>query len=620
MRGESSLFGKTAVLSISALSLIVLAATHRALADDSSAQPIVITASRVAQPEDQALASVTVITRDDIERSQATDMVQLLRTQAGIDISRTGGPGSQTSVFLRGTNSNHVLVLIDGVRAADATSGDFAWENLDPSQIDHIEIVRGPRATLYGSDAIGGVIQIFTRKPRGPTAEVDGGSFRTHGVDVGMGVGDKIRVYANASYHGSAGFPATNPSAGPSLYSPNNDGYQQHSVTAGLNSPLGTSGSLALNAWNSYLSTSFDPGSDYSRGQNRVVNLRLKDATGTNWVQTLSLGNSLVDLATYGNYVSQITTHRNSVDWQHDLSLNKSNLLTLGYSFVNDAGYSNDYTDNIVFDNSMHDNAVFADLLSTIGSQQLQFALREDRHSRFGNHGTGQIGWGWDMTPTWRWIASYGTAFRAPDLNALYSPGLGGQFAGNPNLQPETSHSTELGALYRPSTAQSIRANVYYTKVRDLIDFSGVNYQAINIDRATMRGLELEYGWRQQAWRFDANATLQQAIDDITNELLMRRPERKLALTLDRTLTSHTDLGAELIAASNHADISNITYTTVTIPGYAVVNLFGAYALSQSWSIGGRLENLFNKQYELASGYNTPSRSVFVTLRYAPPR
>lgn len=614
------MYRKIVRLSLSGISLVALAVSGRTFADDATAQPIIVTASRVAQPEDQALASVTVITRADIVRSQASDMVELLRSVAGIDLARTGGPGGQTSLFLRGANSNHVLVLIDGVRAADATTGGFAWENLDPSQIDHIEIVRGPRATLYGSDAIGGVIQIFTRKPKGPTAEVDGGSFRTHGAEAGIGVGDKVRFYANASYHGAAGFSATNPSAGPFLYSPDNDGYQQHSITAGLESPLGANGSLALNAWDSYLYTQFDPGADYSRGQNRVVNLRLKEATTANWVQTLSLGNAMVDLATYGDYPTQITTHRNSVDWQHDLSLDNKNLLSLGYSFVNDAGDSIDNTANaVLFDDSIHDNAVFADLLSRIGSQQLQLGVREDRHSRFGDHGTGQVGWGWDMTPAWRWIASYGTAFRAPNLNELFSPGYGGLFAGNPNLQPETSHSTEFGAIYRPSATQRLRASVYYTAVRNLIDFSGLNFQAVNVDRASMRGLELAYRWQQEPWRFNANATLQKAMNDVTDELLQRRPERKLSMTLDRAVTRHVSVGTELIAASNHADYDNISGNTVTIPGYAVVNLFGAYALSQSWSIGGRLENLLNKQYQLVSGYNTPSRSVFVTLRYAPP-
>ncbi len=617
MRGETHLFSK---IMLPVLSGILLTTTTCAFADGATSEPIIVTASRVAQTEDQAIASVTVITRADIVRSQASDMVELLRTQAGIDLARSGGPGTQTSLFLRGTNSNHVLVLIDGVRAADATTGQFAWENLDPSQIDHIEIVRGPRAMLYGSDAIGGVIQIFTRKPKGMTGQIDGGSFRTHGAEAGFGTTGKVRFYADASYHGALGISATNPSAGPFLYSPDGDGYQQHSVTAGMHAPLGATGSLDLNAWDANEKTQFDPGSDYSHGENRVVHLRLKEATGANWVQTLSVGNALVDLTTFGDYPTRITTHRNSLDWQNDLGLGKHNLLSAGYSYVNDAGESVDNTANVVlFNDSIHDNAVFADLLSTVGAQQLQFGLRQDQHSRFGGHTTGQVGWGWDMTPTWRWIASWGTAFRAPNLNELYSPGYGGMFAGNPALLPETSRTTELGAVYQLSPTQQLHTNVYYTTVDNLIDSSGVNYQSINIGRASMRGLELEYALHQDAWRYSANATLEKAIDDITGNYLQRRPRRKLSMTADRSLTERASLGAELIAASYHADYNNISCNTVNIPGYAVVNLIGAYSLSQNWTLGGRLENLFNKQYELVSGYNTQPRSVFVTLRYAPP-
>ncbi len=608
---------------IAVLSGVILAATsvaNRARADDSTSEPIIVTASRVAQTEDQALASVTVITRKDIERSQSTDMVELLRSVAGIDIARSGGPGSQTSVFLRGTNSNHVLVLIDGVRAADTTSGGFSWESLDPSQIDHIEIVRGPRATLYGADAIGGVIQIFTRKPRGPVARFELGSFGTHGAEIGDGTSGKTRFFADASYRGASGFPATNPSAGPYLYSPENDGYQQHNVTAGMHAPLGANGSVGLTAWDSLESTQFDPAGDFSHAENRVVNLHLKEITGPDWVQTLSIGNALVDLNTFGSDLSSISTHRSSVDWQHDLSLGQHNLLTVGYSFVNDIGNSNDFTNAVAYDESVHDNAVFADLLSRFGRQQLQFGLRQDQHSRFGGHTTGQIGWGWDASQAWRWFTSYGTAFRAPDFNELFSPGYSGFFAGNPGLLPETSRSTEIGTRYRLSPAQRLRASIYYTKIKGLIDFTGMNDQAVNIGSASMRGLELQYSWRRKPWYYTANATLQKAVDDATGQDLLRRPRRKLYMMLERSFARRTNLGAELLAASYHADINNITYSTMDVPGYAVVDLFSTYQLAHSWTVEARLNNTLDQHYQLVSGYNTPTRSVFVTLRYAPRR
>ena len=600
--------------------LAAVTATCRAAPGNSAAEPIIVTASRVSQTENQALASVTVITRRQIERSQASDMVELLRSVAGIDIVRTGGPGAQTSVFMRGTNSNHVLVLIDGVRAADATSGGFAWENLDPSQIERIEIVRGPRATLYGSDAIGGVIQIFTRKPRGPVARFELGSFGTHGAEIGGGTGGRVRFFADASYRGATGFPATNPSAGPSLYSPQNDGYQQHSVTAGMHAPLGARASVGLTAWDALESTQFDPAGDFSHGENRVLTMSLKDLTTAGWTQTLSLGNALVDLNTYGSDLSEISTHRNSIDWQNNFGLGQHSLLTVGYSFVNDTGFSNDITNAVTYADSVHDNAVFADLLSRFGRQQVQFGVRQDQHSTFGGHTTGQAAWGWALTPAWHWFVSYGTAFRAPDFNELFSPGYGGFFAGNSDLRPETSRSTELGTRYRITPAQSLRANIYYTRISNLIDFSGVNDQAINIGRASMRGLELRYSWHRGPWSYDANATLQKAVDDLTGQYLLRRPSRKLYMRLERSFARRENLGAEVSAASDHYDISNISYATVDVPGYAVMDLFGAYPLSRSWTAEARLNNVLDQHYQLVSGYNTPTISVFVALRYAPRR
>ena len=619
MRGENSLSIKSCGPVLSGIFLAAISFANRARAGDSTAEPIIVTASRVAQTENQALASVTVITRQDIERSQATNMVELLRSVAGIDIARSGGPGAQTSVFLRGTNSNHVLVLIDGVRAADTTSGDFAWESLDPSQIERIEIVRGPRATLYGSDAIGGVIQIFTRKPKGPVARFEVGSFGTHGAEIGGGTtSGKTRFFADASYRGASGFPATNPSAGPYLYSPENDGYQQHSVTAGMRTPLGANGSVGLTAWDSLENTQFDPAGDFSHGENRIVSLHLRELTTADWMQTLSIGNALVNLNTYGSDQSQISTHRSSIDWQHDLSLGQHDLLTVGYSFVNDVGNSNDITNAVTYDDSVHDNAVFADLLSRIGRQQLQLGVRQDQHSRFGGHTTGQIGWGWNVNPAWRWFASYGTAFRAPDFNELFSPGYSGFFAGNPDLLPETSRSAELGARYRLTATQRLRASVYDTRINDLIDFSGVNDQAINIGHASMRGLELQYSWRRKPWYYTANATLQKAVNDITGEYLLRRPRRKLYMMLERSFARREDLGVEIFAVSSHSDISNITYGTIDVPGYALMDLFGAYPLSRNWTVEARLNNVLDQHYQVISGYNTPTRSAFLSLRYAP--
>jgi len=610
-----------ASLAVTGLFLAVLStAAAAAESNDADDGKIVVTATRTAQTVDQSLAAVTIISRDDIERAQATDIVDLLRTQAGVDVARTGGTGQQTSVFLRGANSNHVLVLIDGVRAASASTGIFAWQTLDPSQIDRIEIVRGPRTVLYGSDAIGGVIQIFTRRPRGAEARVEAGSFDTRAAEAGFSTGNAVRFHANLNTRRTDGFSATNPSAGMFTYHPDKDGSLQNGVTAGLQAQLGKDSTLDAQTWYSTANTDADPDASHSESENRIATVRLRQSLTTNWVQTLAVGNTLDRIDSFdgtGLPSSRITTERISGDWQHDISLNDRNLLSLGVNLANDSGENVDTgSSTLVFDRNTHTAGAFLNWQNRFARQSVNLGMRHDEHSRFGGHSSGQIAWGWDMTAAWRWLAAYGTAFKAPDLSQLYHPGYGGFFAGNPDLTPEVSRSAELGALYIPSPGQRLRVNLFYTNVDDLIAFEGTNSQAINIGKASMRGAELEYSLRLAPWRFVANATVQRAVNEIADTDLLRRPHEKLALRLDRGFARHGNVGMEVLAVSSHDDIDNITFATIEVPGYTILNLVAAYPLTGQWLLSARVENLTDKVYENVSGYNTSARAAYVTLRY----
>ncbi|HEX2237619.1 MAG TPA: TonB-dependent receptor plug domain-containing protein, partial [Gammaproteobacteria bacterium] len=220
--------------------------------------PINVTASRGAETTGETLASVTVITRKDIERQQPQTMLDLLRKQAGVDIATNGGLGTVSSVFLRGAESDQVLVLIDGVGAASSTSGTFAFQQLNPAQIERIEIVRGPRSNLYGSDAIGGVIQIFTRKLNGPNAVVEAGSYDTYRAQAGYGRGNRVHYSINGAYVYSDSFSATNPTS--PFFNRDDDGYKEVSVTANLNAQLTKRASFALRGWRSDGEVEFDQG------------------------------------------------------------------------------------------------------------------------------------------------------------------------------------------------------------------------------------------------------------------------------------------------------------------------------------------------------------------------
>ena len=610
----------TASLAITGLLLAISTTTAAAQNGDADDGKIVVTATRTAQTVDRSLAAVTVISRDDIERAQATDITELLRMQAGVDVTRTGGMGQQTSVFLRGTNSNHVLVLVDGVRASSASTGIFAWQTLDPSQIERIEIVRGPRTVLYGSDAIGGVIQIFTRRPQGAEARLEAGSFGTRAAQAGFSTGKAVRFNANVNTRRTDGYSATNPSAGVFTYNPDEDGSLQNSLTAGLQAQLGADSTLDAQTWYSTANTDSDPDASYSESENRIATVRLRQSLTTNWVQILAIGNTLDTIDSFdgtGLPSSRITTQRISGDWQHDISLNDRNLLSLGLNLVNDSGENVDTgTSTLVFDRSTHAAGAFLNWQNRFTRQSVNIGVRYDEHSRYGGHGSGQLAWGWDMAEAWRLLAAYGTAYKAPDLSQLYHPGYGGFFAGNPDLTPEVTRSAELGALYTPSAGQRLRINLFYTNADDLIAFEGTNAQAINIGKASMRGAELEYSLRRAPWRFVANATVQRAVNEITDADLLRRPHEKLALRLDRDFARRGNVGMEVLAFSSHDDIDNITFDTIEVPGYAILNLLAAYPLAGQWLLSARVENLTDKVYENVSGYNTSPRAAYVALRY----
>ncbi len=569
---------------------------------------IVVTATRTPQTTDESLASVTVLTREDIARQQPQDLYELLRTQAGIDLTRTGGAGGNVSLFLRGTNSNHVLVLIDGVRAASATTGAFDWRSLPVSQIERIEIVRGPRAVLYGSDAIGGVIQIFTRRPRGAEAAVGAGSYDTYQAEAGWGGGAvQASVYASAA--DSKGFSAQNKRG--FSFDPDDDGYRYASVSAAAASALTAYTNLELRAWQNSGKADFDQGT--SDTLNRTVSARLQQRATQAWTHTFSAGYARDDLDTESGFPWQFTTDRYMADWQHDLMLGAAGLFTAGVAYVQESARNIDkFADTTVYDRSTHNTGLFALWQTRWNAVDLQAGVRGDDYSTFGTHGSGSLALGTEISATTRLWASYGSAFRAPNANELYSPGYGGLFAGNPDLSPERSRSAELGLTLRTSAAEQVKINVFDTKIDDLIAFQGVSFQAINIDAATVTGVEVEYELLHGRWRHRANLTAQRARNDVDHSPLLYRPDQKATYTVHRLLGAGGSVGAEVQLVSERTGLTD------RLPGYGLVSLAAHWPLAPGWFLDGRLENLFDKDYELVEGFNTPGRSLFVSVRYAP--
>lgn len=583
---------------------------------------IVVTATRTALTADEALAAVTVITRRDIERSQANSLDEVFRAVPDLEISRNGGYGKSTSLFLRGTNADHVLVLVDGVRAASATLGTFAWENLRPEQVERIEIVRGPRAALYGSDAVGGVIQIFTRKARGPFVQVGTGSHGTHEVSAGLGGGETWRYSLEAGHFRSDGIPTN------AVFT-RDHGYENTHLAAGLEGNVAPDLKLSLDLTHARGHSELDAGTGNEDFRNRVFSARLAHKVSETWSQRLALGHTLDDYATHSpTSPANITTRRTSLAWQHDLAWFPSGLTTLGVELWRDrADKDNSGTIHQTLDTA----ALFAQQQwRGLGSDWV-LGLRGDHHERFGDKTTGSLAWGRDVLPGTRLTASWGTAFKAPTVNGLFWPHSSDLFfgttyitQGNPNLRPESSRSLELGLRHKLAPGLSLGANLYRTHIKDLIEWQATQtgpteytYQPANVSRAAIDGLELSATGRVGDWRLNAGLTFLDAENESSGAQLDRRPKRKLGLVLGRTLNTG-DFQAEWIAASARNDLNN----TTRLGGYGIVNLAYRHNLGKDADLLARVENLFDKAYVLASSfsgdYNTFGRSLFLTLRYQP--
>ena len=507
----------------------------------------------------------------------------------GVDLTRNGGLGTNTSLLLRGTNSNHVLVLIDGVRVNSAIDGEFKWANLPLDQIERIEIVRGPRSTLYGSDAIGGVVQIFTRRGEGFSASVGGGSYETWRTELGtggtLGAG---RYHFNAGYLDSGGFSAKKP--GTFNYEPDDDGYTNSNLGAGISYPLGVSGELAINLLHSEGEVETDTGSSTQR--NDSGNLAIDWGFSDIWQQTLTLGHAEDHYETDTDY--KVHSLRDSIGWQHDLQLGDSTLVTLGADYAKENGESEGS-----YDENTYNGALFAQYQWSGERLDLLFGARGDKHSGFGRHNTGNITLGGQLGGG-RLYVSYGSAFKAPTFLQRYYPGYG-----NSELEPEKSVTTELG--YRLGALQ---ASLYDSRVDNLIEFTypaGYN----NVSRARIRGAELEYGHEVGSWQLNGGLTLKKAEDEDSGEQLLRRAEKKIFFTANGFLSDRTNLGIEVSYTGPRMDRGD-----VELASYTLINLTGEYHLAKQWSMKGRIENLMDEDYELVSGYNTPGASAYLTVSY----
>ena len=611
---------------------LCLHANAWALADDAT---VIVTATRTATRASTVLSDTSVIDRAQIERAGQSTLTELLQSQPGVQITANGGPGSVSAVSLRGGSSTQVLVLLDGQRLSSATTGSTALENIPLNAIERIEILRGPASALYGADAMAGVIQIFTRNGTGAprlTAELAGGSYdtATGSVNYGGGIG-ATRFNVNLGYERSGSFSATRPGA--FGFNPDRDPYNNGNVSAQLAQQLSPAAEIGTQLFYSRGKTHFDAANcDAAFNCSNAFDNRLTQNLSSysvygryrfrpNWTSQLRLGQSRDDstalyldpsLGVVNN--QNYRTRQDQFSWQNDLSLDGGKLMLL-------AERRKEMVDSNAVAYTLGGrttDALVAGYQAWLGAHTLQASARHDSISQLGDHNTGSLAYGYQLTPAWRGSASVGTAFRAPTFNDLYWPvDFSTFYVGNPGLRPERARNREAGLVYAESRTR-FALTAFNNRVSDLISFADAAapaffFTTVNVGSAVLKGVSTSYAGESGPWKLDANYDYLDARDQNTGRFLIRRARNHGTLGL-RYGVGPWEGGAQLVASGPRwANVAN----TRRLGGYGLINADASYRMTPSWSLFGRLGNLFDKKYELVQDFATPGASIMLGLRYS---
>jgi len=592
---------------------------------------VFVTATRTPIPKKNVIADTTTINEEEIERAGSSSLTDLLQRQPGIEIYNSGGQGKVSSLHIRGSESDHVVVLVDGLRVNQVTSGLTAFENIPLSQIEKIEIVRGASSSLYGAGAIGGVIQIFTKKGVSgfkPYAAIGYGRYDTKTAQAGIRAGNDSTNYAiNISSLSTDGFSA---------YKTNNpifndrDGYNNLSLSGSINHKFNQDNSIGINFIKSSGNNKYDNRYDdpnfidrKNKMDTQVIGINFDNKITTDWRSDLKIGQSIYK---YNDFNGAIWTPNNSrqnqISWLNNINLSLGSL-QLMYDFNRET-----INKSLEYDKSERDNSGYMiGYLLNKDNHNFQANYRFDDNSAYGKFNTGNIGYSYKLNNEWAAAGSIGTAFRAPNFMDLYYPGYS-----NPNLKPEESKNIEASLRYQKDI-DKFSATVFQNKIDNFIQLDS-NWIPQNTEKAKFEGITFNGSTFIDHFQLFGNATFQSAENDVTHEKLTRRAKRYGSLGLNYYF-DQWNIGTEINASGSKTDACDPYEFScpIKISGYAFVNLVADYRVKNDMKLNLRINNLLNKEYALAYdgqpgitgnygsqgfAYQTAGTSFFVNLRYEP--
>ena len=599
---------------------------------------VFVTATRTSIPKKNVIADITLISEEEIKLAGSSSLPELLQRQPGIEISNNGGQGKVSTLFLRGASSTHSVILLDGIRIDSATAGLTAIENIPLSQIEKIEIVRGPASSLYGQDAIGGVIQIFTKKGLNgfkPYISFGYGKYNTSIAQGGIRGGDDTTSYAiNLSSQNSRGFsafePNTNPAATANIYNLDKDGYRNKSVSASLSHKINEKLDINFQYFlsqgkNKYDNryANWDPSIDWKNTQDQESLSGTVNSQLTNyWKSSFRVGLGIDDYVEKQRSISYVTrevdnvykTIQNQITWQNDILLPLGSLVLLYDKLdqkinVTDTSYSKKDRQNDAYMIGYNLNQA---------NHNFQANVRKDFNSVYRDATTGNIGYSYAIDSNWSIASSFGTAFRSPTFNYLYA----GSYA-NPDLQPEKSKNIEAQLKYQ-SDAEFFSFVTFKNKITDFIISDGTTgYRPYNINTAEIYGATVSSSHFMNHFQVKSSFTVQSPMNESADKYLPRRSNFFGTVGLNYFI-QNWNLGFEATGSGNrYNDAANL----FNIPGYIKTNLFADYQITKNLTMNARVDNVLGKNYTYAYEgnpttdgfrYQTPSQSFFISLRYEP--